>query len=619
MMWRKALAIVTAIALFTVGLGVIVYVSVARDRLTPSAPGAPTPGPTWTAPASAPPAGALSVAGVVTDYTPGALIIVMAPIEGSVEQILVVDGLHVAWEGGAPAAPEDIAPGQTLFAEGTLDPLGRLIAERIVIVAAGEVAPSATPGAPDPTPSATAEATPTATTPATVTPTRTPLSVWEGEYFGNPSLQGAPVAARDDGEINFAWGSAAPLPGVPDDHYSVRWTTRRALEAGEYRFYARADDGVRVYVDNALVIDHWQGPVDELAQGTVRLEAGVHALRVEYREDAGEAHVRVWWERPGEYPDWRGEYYPNATLDGAPALVRNDPEVRFEWGTAAPAPDLPADQFSVRWTRTLETAAGPHRWIADADDGVRIWVDERLVLDAWNGLMRGKQMGHIWLEAGTHQIRIEYYEATGPAGIQVWWQRVESFQFWRGEYYANPDLAGSPVLVRDDQAVDFDWGLGAPAPNLPADNFSARWRRRIALDRGRYRFWALADDGIRAWVDGLLVIDQWRDAGQALYQAEVVLEAGEHEVVVEFYERGEQAIVRFGYDLAATPTATATLTPTATATPTPTQVPPSATPTSTPTPTEPATAEPTEPAPPSATPTFPAPPELPTRRPRSRD
>jgi hypothetical protein len=233
--------------------------------------------------------------------------------------------------------------------------------------------------------------------------------------------------------------------------------------------------------------------------------------------------------------------------------------------------------------------------------------------------MRGKQMGHIWLEAGTHQIRIEYYEATGPAGIQVWWQRVESFQFWRGEYYANPDLAGSPVLVRDDQAVDFDWGLGAPAPNLPADNFSARWRRRIALDRGRYRFWALADDGIRAWVDGLLVIDQWRDAGQALYQAEVVLEAGEHEVVVEFYERGEQAIVRFGYDLAATPTATATLTLTATATPTQTQVPPSATPTPTATPTEPATAEPTEPAPPSATPTFPAPPELPTRRPRSRD
>ena len=112
MMWRKALAIVTAIALFTVGLGVIVYVSVARDRLTPSAPGAPTPGPTWTAPSSAPPAATVSVAGVVTDYTPGALIIVMAPIEGKRRADPRHRRARVAREGGATAAPEDIAPGR---------------------------------------------------------------------------------------------------------------------------------------------------------------------------------------------------------------------------------------------------------------------------------------------------------------------------------------------------------------------------------------------------------------------------------------------------------------------------------------------------------------------------
>ena len=115
--------------------------------------------------------------------------------------------------------------------------------------------------------------------------------------------------------------------------------------------------------------------------------------------------------------------------------------------------------------------------------------------------------------------------------------------------------------------------LGAPAPNLPADNFSARWRRRITLERCRYRFWTVADDGVRAWVDGAPVIDQWRDAGQALYETEVVLEKGEHEVVVEFYERGEQALVRFGYDLAATPTPTATWTPVPSPTPTATATP----------------------------------------------
>jgi len=627
MMWRKALAIVSAIALFTIGLGVIVYVAVARDRLTPSAPNIPTPGPTWTAmPSEAPTPAAISVAGVVSDYTPGALIIVLAPIEGNVEQIIVLEGVRVEREGGQPAAPEDIAPGQTLFAEGALDPLGRLIAERIVIVAEGETSPEASAS---PSPSATASATPSITPEASVTPTRTPMAAWEGEYFSNPDLRGAPVASRDDAAIDFDWGSGAPLDGVPQDRFSVRWTTRRSLEAGTHRFYARADDGVRVYVNNALVIDAWHGPIDTVHQGDVTLEAGVHTLRVEYREDSGEALVQVWWDREGYYPEWRGEYYANPTLSGSPALVRNDPEIRFDWGAASPAPDLPADQFSVRWTRMLRTDAGPYRVIADADDGVRIWVDDALILDTWTTGARGKQMGHIWLEAGQHQVRIEYYEASGQAGIHIWWQLLEDYVGWQGAYYRNPDLAGQPVLVRDDLIIDFDWGLGAPDPNIPVDNFSVRWRRIIPFERGRYRFWAQADDGIRVRVDGRLIIDQWRDAGQALYQVEIDLEAGEHEVVVEYYERGEQAIARFGYDLASTPTATATWTATPTGTPAPsatptatwTPAPPTqtATPSPTLTPTATPTPEPTEPGPPAPTPTFPLPPELPTRPPSRRD
>src|SRR5687767_7863144 len=51
---------------------------------------------------------------------------------------------------------------------------------------------------------------------------------------------------------------------------------------------------------------------------------------------------------------------------------------------------------------------------------------------------------------------------------------------WRGSYFANATLAGTPALVRDDAAIDFDWGSGAPAPGLPVDNFSVRWTRDVA-------------------------------------------------------------------------------------------------------------------------------------------
>jgi len=61
---------------------------------------------------------------------------------------------------------------------------------------------------------------------------------------------------------------------------------------------------------------------------------------------------------------------------------------------------------------------------------------------------------------------------------------------WRGEYYNNRYLTGNPALVRNDQAIDFQWGKGAGATGLPSDNFSARWTRKVTFDRGLYSLYA---------------------------------------------------------------------------------------------------------------------------------
>ena len=82
---------------------------------------------------------------------------------------------------------------------------------------------------------------------------------------------------------------------------------------------------------------------------------------------------------------------------------------------------------------------------------------------------------------------------------------------WRGEYYANPDLGGNPALVRSDVAVAFDWQEGSPAPELGADSFSVRWTKREWFESAVYTFYATMDDGMRVYVDGDLIIDEWRD------------------------------------------------------------------------------------------------------------
>jgi len=586
MMRNRAVVTAVAIALVTVGVGVIVYVAVARDRLVPTPelpPYAQTPNVPLT-PVPTPPE-IVTAAGVVREYSPGALIIVMTPIEGQVEQVIVLSGVEVRRDDGGVARVSDIRPGQTLLVEGVLDPLDRLVAERITIALDVQVTPTAT-------------LQPSPTVKPTVTPTPTAMAVWEGEYFANPEIRGAPVLTRTDEAINFRWGTEAPAPGVPADNFSVRWTTRRVFDEGDYRFYARADDGVRVYVGGQLVLDAWQGKAGVLTRGDVHLAAGVHHVRVEYREGTGEAWVTVWWERPGQFPDWRGEYYPNPRLEGPPAAVRNDAEIAFDWGTGAPMPELPADGFSVRWSRILELSEGPYRFIVNADDGARIWVNDLLILDAWEVGAQSKEVGHIWLPAGLHEVRVEYVDRSGEAGVRLWWQRIEYFTSWRGEYYANPDLAWPPAFVRDDQAVDFDWGTGSPGPGVPADNFSVRWQRTVHLPRGRYRFWAEADDGVRVIVDGRIVIDEWHDSPAVRHTGETTLEEGLHGIIVEYYERTHNALVRFGRETVVLPSPTPTATLTYTPTPSPTATP---TPALTESPVPTATATATE-APPSSTP-----------------
>jgi hypothetical protein len=214
--------------------------------------------------------------------------------------------------------------------------------------------------------------------PATVTPTPTATPVvtegWRAEYFGNRHLDGTPLLIRTDAAIDFNWGMGAPAPGLPADNFSVRWTRTVYLEAGFYRFRAEMDDGMRVYLDNLLLLSDWRdgGRREVFFEGN--LAAGHYNLRVEYYDRTGNAVSRFNWEKITGYPDWKGEYWSNPRQEGNPVLVRNDRQIDFNWGAGSPAPELPVDGFSARWTRQMNFEAGVHRFTVQVDDGARVWL-----------------------------------------------------------------------------------------------------------------------------------------------------------------------------------------------------------------------------------------------------
>lgn len=246
--------------------------------------------------------------------------------------------------------------------------------------------------------------------------------------------------------------------------------------------------------------------------------------------------------------EWKGEYFNNRSLTGAAVLVRNDSTVDFNWGSAAPAAGLPADNFSVRWTRTLRFDTGDYRFYAASDDGVRIWLDDWLVADQWYdggaGLRSGDFQG---VGAGDHTVRIEYYEAQGDAFATVWWERTGPITEWKGEYFNNTNLDDVPVLVRNDREINFNWGSDAPAAQIARDYFSARWTRKLSFEDGLYRFSVRADDGVRLWINGQPAIDQWRDSQSQTYTADVPLAAGAHSIKLEYYERSGGAMIEFNW------------------------------------------------------------------------
>ncbi len=243
---------------------------------------------------------------------------------------------------------------------------------------------------------------------------------------------------------------------------------------------------------------------------------------------------------------WNGEYFANMELAGSPALVRSNQEMNFNWGLGSPDSSIPVDHFSARWTRRVYFPAGQFRFNVTVDDGVRLFVDNQPVIDQWRVTAPITYTSSIALGAGDHDVRLEYFENTERAIMHLWWEQDSTTTTttslpahagtWRGHYFDNRDLSGDPKFERDEPAIFFDWGANGPGGDISGHDFSARWKRSLYLPAGHYLFKTIVDDGVRIWLDGATVIDQWHDSTIRTYQREIEVSEGNHTMVVEYYQ-----------------------------------------------------------------------------------
>ena len=93
-------------------------------------------------------------------------------------------------------------------------------------------------------------------------------------------------------------------------------------------------------------------------------------------------------------------------------------------GNGSPDKRISRDLFSARWTQTARFEAGVYRFHAMADDGVRVYVDGKAVIDEWANNPGTEFASEVKLSAGNHAIKVEYYEFGYDAKIKVWWEKL---------------------------------------------------------------------------------------------------------------------------------------------------------------------------------------------------
>jgi uncharacterized protein YraI len=263
--------------------------------------------------------------------------------------------------------------------------------------------------------------------------------IWHGQYYNNSELSGSPAFTRDESNIAFNWGAGSPGSGIGNDNFSVRWATDVALSAGTYRFYAQADDNIRIvfnYVNWSPVIDTFaNGQVNQLVTGDVNVpNAGTYHIQVDYRELTDQAFAFVSFANLGTNPTgpsfsapsnpvpvptsaWLAQYFANTGLLGDPAAILTENSPSHQWGSGAPLASLPADNFSARWTSAQNLAGGSYTVSVHADDGVRVYANGNLLINEWHGAGFQTYSVTTNLNAGSNYFVIEYYEATGDAYI----------------------------------------------------------------------------------------------------------------------------------------------------------------------------------------------------------
>lgn len=407
-----------------------------------------------------------------------------------------------------------------------------------------------------------------------------------GDYFDSKDLTNY-TNFRIDKNINFDWGSGGkPILGLKHDYYSVRFSGYFLPSFNEvYTFTTKSDDGVRLYINDTLVINDWNTHGTKEQTAAVRLIAGQpYSIKLEYFQYNGPASMKLYWSSNSQKREiipyehlytpmqqasvrgtgngLQGYYYSDRNLTNL-SSTRIDKNINFDF---KPSYNTGKDGFGVRWVGKIQPLYSEvYTFRTVSDDGIRVWINGQLLINLWNDSNENLGAGSIVLQAGqSYDIKVEYYEnGKWPAKASLYWSSqnqpleiVPTSQLYappapaagagtglKAEYYTDKNLATLKAVVVDPD-INFDWGnRGLPMDGVAHNNFSVRWTGKIQpLYNEVYTFKTVSDDGVRLYINGRLLIDDWTTHSSKTDSAKIELQAGVmYDIKLEYYQETGRA------------------------------------------------------------------------------
>ena len=284
---------------------------------------------------------------------------------------------------------------------------------------------------------------------------------WQGQMFANADFSGSPSHTLCRRIIHFDWGGGMPMAGVGPDNFSSRWNTTYTFPAaGKYLFTVGVSGGVRLTVNNEVLIDsmenipgfrslsaeynipaagapvpimiegaHWTGEDKALHFNWFLTEGG--------SPGAVEDHSQIFSSGPNAFAVdggnvWTVEHWQNFELSGEPVAldIHVADGISYDYGPWAPAAGMDADVWASRWTRTVDFPAGTYTFTLVVEDQGRVFVDGQEIIFHPTRVPEQVFTGTVTLTEGRHTIVVEHIDVRWDEYIFFTWDPPVGTMLW---------------------------------------------------------------------------------------------------------------------------------------------------------------------------------------------